>query len=74
MGNIVIKLKEVLEKKDKTVYWLSKQTGISNNNLHKLVNNETASIKFDKLVDIMEALEITNIAEIIEYTSNIKED
>ncbi|WP_053957141.1 helix-turn-helix domain-containing protein [Inediibacterium massiliense] len=74
MGKIILKLEEVLDKKEKTVYWLAKQTGISNNNLHKIVANDTTSIRFDKLVSIMEALEITNIEDIMQYASNEKED
>lgn len=55
---IKINLDSILEKQDKTVYWLSKKTGISQNSLGKIVKNETTSIKFDTLEKICIALDV----------------
>ena len=67
---IIIKIDQLLKDNDKTIYWLSKQTNISHNNLTKMVNNETNSIRFDKLIDIMKALEVKNISDILEVVED----
>ena len=54
-----IKLREILDEKGITVYALSKKTGISQNNLSKLIKQETSSIKFDTLEIICKELGIT---------------
>ena len=54
-----IKLREILDKKGITVYALSKKTGISQNNLSKLIKQETSSIRFDTLEIICQNLNIT---------------
>ncbi|MDF2883752.1 MAG: Cro/CI family transcriptional regulator -like protein [Clostridiaceae bacterium] len=54
---IKICIEGILHKKDKTVYWLSKQTGMTQNNLANLINEKTTSIKFDNLERICDALE-----------------
>lgn len=61
-----IKLNEVLESKNKTKYWLSKQTGITQQNLGKLANGQTTSVRFDNLESICKVLncEISDILEI----------
>lgn len=56
---IKIYISEVLKNKSKTVYWLFKQTGISQNNLAKLIKNETNSITFSNLEKICKALNCT---------------
>ena len=54
-----LKVKEVLEKQNKTAYWLSKQTGISPNNIGKICNGETLNIRFDTLEKICKSLNCT---------------
>lgn len=54
-----LKVKEVLENQNKTPYWLSKQTGISPNNIGKICNGETINIRFDTLEKICKALDCT---------------
>ena len=54
-----IKLREILDEKGITVYALSKKTGISQNNLSKLIKQETSSIRFDTLEIICQNLNIT---------------
>jgi len=66
---IEIRLKEVLEQQEKTVYWLFKQTGISQNSLGKLVKGETTSIRFDVLDNICIALNC-EVGDIIKHVSN----
>lgn len=54
-----LRLDKLLEEKNKTKYWLSKETGISQGNISKMCKNETTSIKFDVLLRILSALECT---------------
>lgn len=70
---IKIKLKEQLDQQDKTVYWLSKQIGVSQNSLGKIVREETTSIKFEILDKICEVLEC-NVQDIIEHIPNKSKD
>ena len=46
---IKLKVKEILDKKGKTKYWLYKQMGMSYQNFNKMISNETKSIKYDNL-------------------------
>lgn len=52
-----LKIDKILEQKNKTMYWLSKQTGISSNNILKICNGETNTIRFDTLEKICKALD-----------------
>lgn len=47
-----LRINEILEKQGKTPYWLGKQTGISQNNIGKICNGETSTIRFDTLEKI----------------------
>ena len=58
MKKVIVKIDQILEQQGKTVYWLAKNTGISNNNLAKLVKNDTESIRFDILEKICDALQV----------------
>ena len=51
-----LKINKILEEQDKTPYWLGKQTGISQNNILKICNGETSTIRFDTLEKICKAL------------------
>jgi len=53
---LIVKIDTVLAKQNKTVYWLSKQTGISQFSMGKIVKGKTTSIKFDLLEKICLAL------------------
>jgi putative transcriptional regulator len=53
---VKIIIDEVLAKQCKTVYWLSKQTGVSQFSMGKIVKGKTTSIKFDLLEKICLAL------------------
>lgn len=56
---ISLKVNELLQEKGKTPYWLSKQTGISPNNIGKICNGETGTIRFDTIEKICKTLECT---------------
>lgn len=51
-----LKLKELLESKGKSVYWLKHETNISHATIYKMVNNETTMISFENLEKICKAL------------------
>ena len=46
---IKLKVKEILEEKGHTKYWLYKQMGMSYQNFKRMINNETQSIKYANL-------------------------
>ena len=52
-------LKELLESKGKSVYWLKHETNISHATIYKIVNNETTMISFENLEKICKALNCT---------------
>ena len=54
-----LRIKEILEEKGKTKYWLYIQLGLSYQNFNRIVNNETSSIKFDNLEALCDILECT---------------
>ena len=41
-----LRINERLEERNLTPYWLGKQTGISQNNIGKICNGETSTIRF----------------------------
>lgn len=47
-----LRIDEILKEQNKTPYWLGKQTGISQNNIGKICNGETSTIRFDTLEKI----------------------
>ena len=52
-----LRVNKILEEKGVTPYWLGKQTGISQNNILKICNGETSTIRFDTIEKICTALE-----------------
>ena len=54
---LLLRVNKILEKKGLTPYWLGKQTGISQNNILKICNCETSTIRFDTIEKICKALE-----------------
>lgn len=59
MITLKIKLQEILDNKNISVYSLSKEIGVTQNNLGKLVKGETTSIKYDILEKLCNILNIT---------------
>jgi len=56
---IVCNIDSLLEKKDKTRYWLSKQTGIAYDAIARLANNETTKITFHVAEKVCNSLNCT---------------
>ena len=48
-------LRELLDKQKKSVYWLANETGIHYNNVSRIVNNETKSIKLENIEKLCKA-------------------
>ena len=46
---IKLKVKDILEQRGLTKYWLYKQMGMSYQNFNRMINNETKSIKYANL-------------------------
>ena len=50
---------DLLEKKEKTKYWLYKQLGMSYQNFNKMINNQTQSIKYENIETLCLLLDCT---------------
>ena len=50
---------ELLEKKEKTKYWLYKQLGMSYQNFNKMINNQTRSISYENIETLCLLLDCT---------------
>lgn len=50
---------ELLNKKGKTKYWLYKQLGMSYQGFMSMINNETKSIKYDRIEALCQLLDCT---------------
>ncbi len=61
-----IKIQELLQKQNKTKYWLMKETEITFQSLTDLINNKNKGIKFETLEKICKALNCTP-NDIIEF-------
>ncbi len=49
----------LLEAKGKSKYWLYKQLGMSYQNFSRMIQNETKSIKYDRIEALCQILECT---------------
>jgi putative transcriptional regulator len=76
---IRFKLAELLENKGKTMYWLSRETGVRPNTISQWVNNDqleeskkVKSISVETLENVCSALEckIEDVIEIVNNTNN----
>lgn len=56
---IEIKIDKILERQNKSLYWLAQETGLSYPTIHRLVSGKTTSISFDTLEKICLALNCT---------------
>ena len=54
-----LRVDEILKEQDKTAYWLAKQTGIAQNNILKICNGETSTIRFETIEKICKTLNCT---------------
>jgi putative transcriptional regulator len=57
MTMIEIRVDEVLQRRQRTFYWLAKQTGISHTTLWRLKKGKALGINFETLEKLCEALE-----------------
>ena len=62
---IRLRIKEILEERGKSNYWLSQQLGMCDRNYHNIVTNKTSAIRFDTMERLCEILEIP-VAELFE--------
>lgn len=56
---ITLNVLELLNKQEKTKYWLYKQLGMSYQNVQKIINNETKSIRFETIETLCSVLNCT---------------
>lgn len=69
---IRLRIKEILEEKGKSNYWLSQQLGMCYRNYHNIVTNQTSSIRFDTMERLCEILEI-HVSDLFEQIDESKE-
>ena len=60
---------ELLEKQGKTKYWLYKQLGMSYQNVKRIVDNETKSIRFETIETLCRLLKCSP-CELFEITDD----
>lgn len=66
---IRLRIKEILEEKGKSNYWLSQQLGMCYRNYHNIVTNKTSAIRFDTMERLCEILEIP-VCDLFEQTDD----
>lgn len=69
---IKFKLEELLNEKNKTRYWLAKNTNMDNNAINRIYKNKTTQVKLDTLDKICTALDCS-LDELVEYIPNKKD-
>ncbi len=58
MGHVKLRVLDILEEQGKTKYWLCKRLDMHYVSFKKMVNNETASIRFDTLARLSDILKV----------------
>lgn len=66
---IVIRLDELLKERERTFYWLAKETGISHTTLWRLKKDKALGINFDTLEKVCHALKC-NPGDVLTVTNN----
>ena len=51
-----LRVYQILKEQNKTAYWLAKRIGMSQNNMGKICNGETTTIRFDTIEKICKEL------------------
>lgn len=69
---IRLRIREILESKGKTNYWLSQQLGMCYRNYHNIVTNQTSAVRFETLERLCEILEVP-VGELFEQIDDTKE-
>lgn len=54
-----LRVLEILKEQEKTKYWIYKQLGMSYQNFNKMVNNQTASIRYENIEALCLLLNVT---------------
>ena len=54
---IKLRVLDILQEKGKSKYWLYKQLGMTYQNFNRMVNNETISIKYEVLDQLLKILD-----------------
>ena len=54
-----LRVRELLNERKKTPYWLNKQLGMSFQNFNKMINNQTSSIQYKNIEAMCVIFEIT---------------
>lgn len=67
---ISINIDDILTHKNKTRYWLAKETGVTYPNIVKLIEGKTTSIKFEVLDKICDVLNC-DISDILKREKSI---
>ena len=67
-----LKVNELLNRDGKTRYWLYKQLGMSYESFRKMVDNETKSIKYERIEAICVIFNVTP-GELFEYDFEISD-
>jgi len=66
---MIIKLRETLKSKGRSIYWLNKETGIASSTLSRICNSKTSSIEFSVLDKICNALDC-EVSDILVHEKN----
>lgn len=69
---IRLRIKEILEEKGKSNYWLSQQLGMCYRNYHNIVTNKTSAVRFETLERLCEILEVP-VSELFEQIDDTEE-
>jgi putative transcriptional regulator len=64
---IKLKIKSILDNRNKTMYWLAKNTDLTYPTIYRMVNEETEGIQFHTLEQVMLALDIKDFNDIFEF-------
>lgn len=64
-----LRVLELLQKQDKTKYWLYKQMGMSYQNFNRMIHNQTASIRYENIETLCIIFSVTP-NELFEYDFN----
>lgn len=59
VGEMHLRIQEILREQGKTKYWLYIRLGLSYGNFNRLINNQTAGIKFENLKCLCDILGCT---------------
>ncbi len=66
---IIIRLDELLKERERTFYWLAKETGISHTTLWRLKKDKALGINFDTLEKVCHALKCEP-GDVLKVTNN----